>query len=367
MLKVRIWDLPTRIFHWTFAASCFTAWFTGDDARYTDLHVFAGYLLVALLLFRLVWGVIGGRYSRFTQFVTGPSLVIKHLRHMTDHHYNHGLGHNPAGAISVLLLLLLILLVSATGMVVLGGEEGFGLLAGQITVAEGDKIHYWHNLLAEILMGLVVLHVAGVFLMSLMQRENLPMAMINGGKEGDISEAEPNNAARLGKIMFGGIVIYSAVWFFPYLMASEEKPYLPFVDASLQQNEEWHDNCSSCHVAYHPSLLPLHSWQQLFDEEMHHFGEGLYLDIETMVVLRDYASKNSAEYSKREVSWRTLKSLGHDEHPVRISETPYWKEVHKNISKETWEQPPVYGKADCGACHMDAETGGFMNGGMHLP
>lgn len=367
MTKVRIWDIPTRVFHWIFATACIVAWMTGDDARYTDIHLYAGYLALALLLFRLVWGFVGGRYARFTQFITGPRKIIEHLRHLADHHYDHGRGHNPAGAIAVVLLLGLVLALSVTGMIVLGGEEGFGPLAGMFTIAQGVAVHEWHEWLAWLWLGVVVLHLGGVVLMGTMQRESLILAMFTGAKEGGIAEAEPNNYARVAKVMVALIAVYSAVWFFPYVTATEDEPYLPFVDASLKQNQEWHDNCDSCHVPYHPSLLPTHSWQRLFDEEMHHFGEGLYLDIETMVILREYAVNNSAEHSNREVSWRTLHSLGAEEHPNRITETPYWKSVHSKLDHDIWEGHGVYGKADCSGCHKDANSGGFMNGGMRIP
>jgi cytochrome b len=367
MTKVRVWDLPTRVFHWTFATACIVAWITGDDARYTDIHLYSGYLAAALVLFRLVWGVVGGRYARFRQFIVGPRLIIEHLRHVTDHHYNHGAGHNPAGAVAVVIMLSLVLALSVTGMIVLGGEEHFGPLNGMFTIEQGDAVHTWHAWLAWAWLGIVVLHLSAVMVMGLLQRESLIFAMITGNKEGGLAEAEPKNSSRTGRILFALIVIYSAVWFYPYLLATKDKPYLPFVDTSLVQSQEWHDNCDSCHVPYHPSLLPAHSWQRLFDEEMHHFGEGLFLDIETMVILRDYAVKNSAEHSNREVSWRILKSLGPTEHPNRITETPYWIEVHKKIDEERFNTYPVYGKADCGACHRDADSGGFMNGGMFIP
>lgn len=367
MTKVRIWDLPTRVFHWSFATACIVAWVTGEDARYTDIHLYAGYLAAVLLIFRLVWGFIGGRYARFSHFITGPRALIEHFRHLTDRHHDHGRGHNPAGAVAIVLMLLLIFALSVTGLIVLGGEEGFGPLAGLFTIEQGDAIHIWHTWFGWAWLAVVFMHLGGVVLMGIIQRESLIVSMVTGDKEGGLAEAEPNNATRVGQVMGGLILIYSVVWFFPYLLSSEDDPYLPFVDASLVQNEEWHDNCDSCHVPYHPSLLPAHSWQRLFDEEMHHFGEGLYLDIETMVILRDYAVNNSAEHSNRELSWRVLRSLDHDDHPNRITETPYWKMVHHHIGDDVWESYEVHGKADCGACHMDANTGGFMNSGMSIP
>ncbi len=367
MSKVRIWDLPTRVFHWSFATACIVAWVTGNDARYTDIHLYAGYLAFALLLFRLVWGFVGGRYARFAQFITGPGKLIEHLRHIVDRNHDHGRGHNPAGAVAVVLLLGLVLALCVTGLIVLGGEEGFGPLAGLFTIEQGDAVHQWHKVFAWIGLTVVLVHLSGVVLMGWLQRESLVVGMVTGDMEGGLAEAEPNNATRVSQVMGALMVVYSVVWFFPYLLSSEEDPYLPFVDTTLVQNQEWHDNCDSCHVPYHPSLLPAHSWQRLFDEEMHHFGEGLFLDIETMVILRDYAVKNSADHTHREVSWRILKSLGLEDHPNRITDIPYWEEVHRDIDEERWNTYPVYGKADCGACHRDAVAGGFMNGGMFIP
>ena len=95
MQTIRVWDLPTRTFHWLFASACIVAWFTGDDARYTHLHTFAGYSALTLVIFRLVWGVAGGRYARFAQFVCGPKALLKHLKGLRQTSRQHHLGHNP--------------------------------------------------------------------------------------------------------------------------------------------------------------------------------------------------------------------------------------------------------------------------------
>jgi cytochrome b len=365
--SVRIWDLPTRLFHWLFAAACATAWVSGDEPRYTDLHLYAGYVALGLVLFRVVWGVAGGRYARFAQFVKGPTVVLAHLRHLFDRSRPHEAGHNPLGALAILLMLGLVLLLGITGLVVLGGEEGFGPLGGMFNIGQGVQVHEWHELLAWVLLAVVVVHLAGVALESLLQRQNLPRAMVTGVKAAEEGEAEPCNGTATGMLLLGVFALFTAGWFYPYTQDTEEKPYLPFVGAELKQDTLWQESCGECHMAYHPSLLPARSWQRLLDQQGDHFGEDLFLEAKTVAALREYASGNSAEQVPREVSWRTLRSLSADESPLRITDTPYWHQVHRDIDPAVWKRPSVNGKFNCAACHQDARQGGFMNGAMRLP
>jgi len=364
---VRIWDLPTRVFHWLFAAACATAWISGDDPRYTDLHLFAGYLALGLVLFRLVWGILGGRYARFSQFVRGPAAVIAHLRGLFNPVRKHEVGHNPAGALAILAMLGLVLALGVTGLVVLGGEEGFGPLGGMFSIAQGVAVHEWHEVLAWMLLAVVVLHISAVVLESVLQRQNLPRSMVTGYKQADSAEPKSRNFPMIGVGILVVVSIFAAGWFYPYLQSSADKPYLPFVGAELKKDALWQEACSECHMAYSPSLLPARSWQKMLDRQHDHFGEDLFLAPETLTELRKYVASNSAEQVKREVSWRTLHSLAAGETPLRITDTPYWKKMHREIDAAVWKRPSVNGKFNCAACHRDAEQGGFMNGAMRIP
>lgn len=367
MNVVRIWDLPVRLFHGLFAASCTMAWLSGDDPRYTDFHLYAGYLAAGLVMFRLVWGVAGGRYARFSQFVRGPAEVYSHLRRLFYLPQHHGPGHNPAGGWAILVMLGLVLLLAATGLVVLGSEEGFGPLAGWFDIGLGVTVHQWHEGLAWALLMVVLLHVAGVLLESRLQRQNLPRSMITGQKAADEGMAERHNATVTGGMVLLAFVTFSAVWFYPYLVADEELPYLPFIGGQLAHDSAWQESCGECHLAYHPSLLPTRSWQRMFEEQHDHFGEDLFLSPVSVTALLEYARKNSAEQVPREASWRTRQSLAADARPMRITETSYWKATHQDLAAATWEHPSVNGRFNCGACHRDARLGGFANGAMFLP
>ena len=101
---IKVWDLPLRIFHWLLVTAFFVAYFTEDDLL--TVHVWAGYLVAGLLVFRIVWGFIGNEYARFSQFLCSPMLSIAYLKDLMQAKAKRYIGHNPAGAAMIVLLLL---------------------------------------------------------------------------------------------------------------------------------------------------------------------------------------------------------------------------------------------------------------------
>lgn len=167
--RIRVWDLPTRLFHWSLAASFFIAFFTAEAERWRDVHVIAGYTVGGLLVFRLLWGFVGNRHARFAELWPTPEKLLRYLKSLTSRHPEHYLGHNPAGAVAILLLL------------------GLGLLtvtSGWLTYEEisGELFEEVHETLGEGMLALVVLHIAGVIVSSRLHGENLVRAMIDGWK-----------------------------------------------------------------------------------------------------------------------------------------------------------------------------------------
>lgn len=166
---VKVWDPLVRIFHWSMAASFLVAWLTADE--WEALHLWAGYAAAALVAFRLLWGLVGPRYARFTQFVRGPAAVRDHLAALLRGRERRHLGHNPAGGAMILGLLAGLAGLCLTGW--LGTTDAFWGV---------EWLEETHEVLANLLLVLVGLHVAGVLVASLGQRENLVRAMITGRK-----------------------------------------------------------------------------------------------------------------------------------------------------------------------------------------
>lgn len=179
---VKVWDPLVRIFHWTLVLSFTVAYISGEE--WLDLHVVAGYLIAGLLGFRLLWGLIGTRHARFSDFVYRPSAIKAYLRDLGQMRPRHYLGHNPAGGLMVILLLLSLLLTTFTGMAHLAIEEAQGPLVGLVasTGLWPDLFEETHEFFANFTLLLVFVHIAGVLVSSLLHGENLVHAMITGRK-----------------------------------------------------------------------------------------------------------------------------------------------------------------------------------------
>lgn len=181
--QIKVWDPLVRIFHWGTAAAFAVAYLTEDD--WLSLHTLAGYLVLAAVITRVLWGFIGTRHARFTDFVRGPSSVLGYVRDILHGHPKRHLGHNPAGGAMVVALLILMVLTSLSGLALYGGAE----LAGPLRELMAGAPPFWlealeegHELLANLTLLLVLLHVGGVILASLQHRENLVLAMFTGIK-----------------------------------------------------------------------------------------------------------------------------------------------------------------------------------------
>jgi cytochrome b len=370
---VRIWDLPTRLFHWLLVLAFIISWLSQGDSRYLDIHVFAGYLFFGLLIFRLVWGFFGSDYAQFRHFMFGWLTVKNYLKTLFTTQRQHFLGHNPAGSWAIFLMLGLGFVVSFTGLLTLGGEEQHGPLAGMIHFAWGERFHQWHEITAWLMLGLVGIHLLGVFIESALHHENLVKAMISGlkiPKPETFWEQSQKDAPQHGWValfMILVVMIGSGSYFKGYFLQTETQPYLPFVGPELPKNKLWRLACGECHLAYHPTLLPARSWQRMLAEQENHFGEDLYLDEDILVKLRQFSTENAAESSLTEAAWKIQRTTSPLESPLRITETPYWKAQHQNIADEIWQHPDVNFQGNCGACHLDAERGTFEDGAMRLP
>lgn len=165
---VRVWDPVVRVFHWTLAAAVLGAFLV---ERPRDLHEALGWLALGAVALRLVWGVVGTPHARFADFVPGPRRLVAYLRAMAAGREARHLGHNPAGGAMVIVLLAMVALTGVSGWLM--GTDAY---YGEAWVED------LHEIAANVTLGLVPLHLAGVVWESLRHRENLVRAMITGVK-----------------------------------------------------------------------------------------------------------------------------------------------------------------------------------------
>lgn len=174
--RILVWDAPVRVFHWLTVLSFAGAYLTAESERWRLLHVTLGYTLAALVVFRVLWGLMGTRHARFASFVRGPAAVLRYVRSLRSGQPEHHTGHNPAGALAIVAMLALALGVAATGYA--GYEE-----------LSGEWVKELHEVLASGMLLLVAVHVAAVVAASKMHGENLVRAMVTGRKLGSPQEA----------------------------------------------------------------------------------------------------------------------------------------------------------------------------------
>ncbi len=181
--EIKVWDLPVRLFHWTLVTSFFLAYITED--HWMGVHTFAGYTIGGLILFRIIWGLIGSKHARFSDFVRKPGEIKQYLKDIVHFRAHRYLGHNPAGGAMVIALLVSLIITVVTGLVTYGGKELAGPLAGLMMgmpEVVSDAFEELHEFFANLTLFLVVLHVAGVVSASLQHGENLIRAMFTGKK-----------------------------------------------------------------------------------------------------------------------------------------------------------------------------------------
>jgi cytochrome b len=178
---IKVWDLPLRIFHWLLVAGFLVTYLTEEELLI--IHVWAGYLIFGLLLFRLVWGFIGNDYARFSNFLCSPFKSVVYFKDIFALKTERYLGHNPAGAAMIVLLLVSLVMTSITGFAVYGAGQGVGPLAN---IMESGNEKLWeevHEFFANLTLFLVFVHVVGVAVESYIHRENLAKAMWHGYKK----------------------------------------------------------------------------------------------------------------------------------------------------------------------------------------
>jgi cytochrome b len=204
-VPVRTWDIPTRLVHWGIVLGVAGSWWTGETSR-MEWHRWIGYGLLGLVIFRVYWGFFGGSTARFRQFLRGPGTIGTYIKGG----WNVAAGHNPLGAISVILLLVLLGLQIGLGLIAVDvdGIES-GPLSIYVSFETGRAAAHWHETIFNALMVLVIVHIAAIIYYRLVKKESLVAAMFHGTRDypREVPALEP--ASKLSFIV--GVAISAAL------------------------------------------------------------------------------------------------------------------------------------------------------------
>jgi len=204
---VPVWDLPTRLFHWALVLIVPALWWTQKIER-LDLHILLGETMMGLILFRLIWGVIGSSTARFASFVRGPGAVLRHLKGKAEASF----GHNPIGGWSVVAMLLLLCVEIGLGLFV-SDEDGIycGSLSHFISYDSARILAHRHETLFYILLGFVALHIAAILYYLIVKRDNLVTPMVTGVRPSTADDAAMI-AAPLWRFLLAAALAAGLTW-----------------------------------------------------------------------------------------------------------------------------------------------------------
>jgi cytochrome b len=219
--KIRIWDLPVRLFHWTLVVLLTVSYFTGQaGGDWMKFHFWSGYTILTLLLFRIAWGCVGSTTARFSDFVKGPVACLVYLRDLLLGRRTYDVGHNPVGGTMVVLLLFAVLAQVVAGLFSADTDTGTvtGPLAHLVADKWIDRFTHFHSFWVNVLLILVGLHVLAALFYLVWKRQNLIGSMFTGRKPLDDAVAPGKPAPTLtfvsGRMAVSLLIVAAAIVYF---------------------------------------------------------------------------------------------------------------------------------------------------------
>lgn len=219
--RVRVWDLPVRLFHWMLVILLATSFFSGRAAGdWMTLHFWSGYAILTLLLFRIAWGFVGSTTARFTHFVKGPTAWVVYLRNLATGRRTYDVGHNPVGGIMVLVLIFAVLAQAVAGLFSADTDLGTvnGPLANSIPDKWVDRLTSFHHFWVNVILWLVALHVLAAIIYLVWKRQNLIGAMFTGRKPleqvAEAGKPAPSLTFASGRLAISLLIAAAAIVYF---------------------------------------------------------------------------------------------------------------------------------------------------------
>lgn len=357
MKQVYVWTLPTRLFHWLFVAMILGAWISTNEDRWLSIHVAISSALAGLLLFRLIWGLMGPKYSRFNDFNFSISALKAYLLGIFNPSRTY-IGHNPAASYIMIAMLATVALAIISGFLAYGIQENRGILAFLHTGAfsEMDLFKEIHEFFVNVLWVLIAAHIGGVMTDRFLHASDRTLTSIIDGHKN--IEGESATLSVLQKIV-AIIGIGGSIGILIYALSVPNNPLIASHTPKVEYAKElplFVNECASCHTLYPPTLLPKQSWTKLMGELSNHFGDDASLEPADNRSILEYLLTHSAENSKQEMSVKMMQTLQNRD-IIAITQTPFWKRTHRHIPIEVFKNDRIKSRANCKACHSDVEQG----------
>ncbi|QOY51036.1 cytochrome b/b6 domain-containing protein [Candidatus Sulfurimonas baltica] len=267
MTKIYVWSLFTRLFHILLVIAVGVVFVLAEFENLLSYHAIVGYTIGLLFLFRIIWGFMDVRYSKFKDFNFNLKDLIEYMFGLFGEKKEY-MGHNPASSWAIVAMIILGLASVVTGVVVYGTQEGMGLLSflNISLFKDMDFFEDVHELFSNAFMGVIFIHVAGVVIDKLLHKSKAVESMVDGYKYGD----EKSLKLTLLQKLFGVLWIASSIFLLIYLLSNPSNVLVADNNRAVNYKVEhklFYDECVSCHTLYPPNLLPSSSWVKMMDNE----------------------------------------------------------------------------------------------------
>jgi len=310
-MKRYVWSLPTRLFHWLLVLFIVGAYLASEEENLLRIHTAFGYGVGVLVIFRIIWGFIGPKYSRFSDFPLSIKEAIEYIKNIF-HPKKKYIGHNPAASFVMLGIIITLFFVVVSGVLTYGIQEGRGVLAflNNSLFREMEVFEELHEVFVSILLFLIALHLAGVATDYILHKEDGTIASIfTGYKNIEGESVKLNSIQKIVATLFLAASIGVVIWGF-----TQDAPLNKSIYEEIEYEEHsslFVEECGACHTLYPPHLLPKRSWVKLMEPKalQNHFGDDASLDEESRVEIEKFLVANSAESSTKEAAVYILKSL----------------------------------------------------------
>lgn len=350
--KTYVWSVIGRLTHWFIVILFITCYITSFYEHLLTAHIAIGVSLFFMLILKIVWGIIGPLYARWSDFNFNiDDLKFYFVEKVQNRYRKIPAGHNPASSWFAFLLTWVAITSCIIGFLLYGIQEGQGVFSGlnKSYYEYMNVLDQAHIVLAYVAIVMICTHVTGVLIEQFYHKTNMVMAMVTGYKQ-----AQGKNIQTTFKMKFlGSIYILFAGIMGVYAYSVDQNVLTQSTFCSVdyeKEHEVFYVECSDCHNLIPPHLLPQKSWIRLMNETADHYDEDLDLSKGDIISISEYLVKNSAEHSSQEASYKFLQDVKNSGQ-FTLTKTDYWIETHKHIPKEVFKTEEIESKANCVACH----------------
>ncbi len=366
MTKSYIWSLPTRLFHILLVIFVGVAFIIADFENLLSYHAVVGFTIGLLFLFRIGWGFLDIKYSKFKDFNFNLKDLQEYMLNIFGEKKEY-IGHNPASSWAIITMIVLGLISVLSGVVVYGTQEGMGILSflNSSIFREMELFEEIHELCANAFMIVIFIHIAGVLMDRVLHKSKALESMISGYKDSDTGSLK----LTLFQKIYGVLWIGMSLFFLLYLLSNPSNSLIGDANGVVDYKVEhplFYDECKSCHTLYPPFLLPQKSWVKMMDDLENHFGDDASLEEEDKISIQNYLVQNSSENSTKESAFKILKSIK-DEDIIAITKTSYWEQKHDDIDKMLFKNKKIGKISNCKACHQNIEQGLLNDKDIKIP